>query len=79
MLSPRIQKFHRLVRAANDQPTEWLIASLKNQKVKEDGIFLLSRAACLRILVCRDAGIENRPSGLPYPQRRKLVRKLLRV
>jgi hypothetical protein len=38
----------------------------------------LSRLACLRILVCRDYGI-NSPSGLPYPQRKKAVREAIKV
>jgi hypothetical protein len=68
MLSPRIRKFHSLVRAAYDQSSPWLTAVLKNPDVP-----VLSRLACLRILTCRH------PGGLPYPQRKQAVRKELGV
>ena len=78
MLSTRRAKFYRLVREANDMPSDWLVAALKEQTRNNGHMTVLSRLACLRILVCRDHGI-NSPSGLPYPQRKKAVRNALNI
>lgn len=68
MLSTRIRKFHTIVRAAYDQSSWWLIEAARDKTTPP-----LSRLACLRVLVCR-----VRPGaagyGLPYPQRKRLVR-----
>jgi hypothetical protein len=78
MLSRRRAKFYRLVREANDLPSDWLVAAMKEQTRNIGHMTALSRLACLRILVCRDYGI-NSPSGLPYPQRKKAVREAIKV
>lgn len=78
MLSNRTRKFHSLVRSAYDQPSDWLVAALKDQTRNNGHMTALSRLACLRILVCRDHGLPS-PSGLPYPQRKKAVRAALGV
>jgi predicted DNA-binding ribbon-helix-helix protein len=78
MLSTRRAQFYRLVREANDLPSDWLVAALKEQTRNIGHMTALSRLACLRILVCRDHGIPS-PSGLPYPQRKKAVRKALGI
>lgn len=78
MLSLRRAKFYRLVREAYDQPSHWLVAALHDKSQNSGHMSALSRLACLRILVCRDYGIES-PSGLPYPQRKKAVRKALGI
>lgn len=78
MLSTRIRKFHELVRAAYVQPTDWLVAALQDKTRNNGHMTALSRLACLRILTCRDHGIQS-PSGLPYPQRKKAVRAALGV
>jgi hypothetical protein len=67
-----------LVREANDLPSDWLVAALKELTRNNGHMTALSRLACLRILVCRDYGI-NSPSGLPYPQRKKAVREVIKV
>ena len=73
LLSTRRATFYRLVRQANELSSQWLEDALKD-KTRNNGRFSpLARLACLRILVCRDYGI-NSPSGLPYPQRKKAVR-----
>jgi len=68
LLSTRREKFFNLVRQANEQSSDWLIAVLRDETRNNGRMSVLARLACLRILVCR-----NR-SGLPYPQRKKLVR-----
>ena len=78
MLSRRRAKFYRLVREANDLPSHWLVAALKEKTRNHGHMTALSRLACLRILVCRDYGI-NSPSGLPYPQRKKAVREAIKI
>ena len=78
MLSQRRAKFYRLVREANDLPSHWLVAALKEQTRNNGYMTALSRLAFLRILVCRDYGIDS-PSGLPYPQRKKAVREAIKV
>ncbi len=78
MLSTRRAKFYRLVREANDLPSDWLVAALKEQTRNNGHMTALFRLACLRILVCRDHGI-NSPSGLPNPQRKKAVRNALKI
>lgn len=77
-LSKRREKFYRLVREAHYQSSEWLRAALED-KTRNNGYFTpLARLACLRILVCRDYGLQS-PSGLPYPQRKKAVRAALGI
>ena len=78
MLSGRRAKFYRLVREANYLPSDWLVAAVKEQTRNNGHMTVLSRLACLRILVCRDHGIPS-PSGLPYPQRKRAVRKALGI
>lgn len=78
VLSERRRKFYSLIRQANDQPSGWLVASLKDPTRNGGFMTALSRLACLRILVCRDHGIPS-PSGLPYPQRKKAVRVALGI
>jgi len=65
LLSTRRQKFYSIIRAANDQTTDWLMACLVNPG---DFMSPLAKLACLRVLACREA------SGLPYPQRKKAVK-----
>ena len=78
LLSARRATFYRLVRQANELSSQWLEDALKD-KTRNNGQFsALARLACLRILVCRDYGI-NSPSGLPYPQRKKAVRAALGI
>lgn len=77
-LSTRRAKFYRLVREANDMPSNWLASALKDPTRNNGHMSPLARLACLRILVCRDFGI-NSPSGLPYPQRKQAVRLALGV
>lgn len=78
VLSTRRQKFYALVREAYKQPSDWLVAALKDQTHNNGHMTALSRLACLRILVCRDHGLPA-PSGLAYPQRKKAVRAALGV
>lgn len=78
MLSTRRAKFYRLVREANDQPSDWLADVLQDKTRNNGHMTAVSRLACLRILVCRDYGIKS-PSGLPYPQRKGAVRKALGI
>lgn len=74
-LSQRRAEFYRLVRAANHQTTDWLIANLRDPTLTDTPDHCratrLSRLACLRILACRDG------SGQPYPERKRLVRDRL--
>ena len=77
-LSTRREKFYGLIRQANEQPSQWLIGALK-EPTHNQGLFTpLARLACLRILVCRSYGIPG-ASGLPYPQRKQLLRRTLGV
>lgn len=78
MLSTRRAKFYRLVREANDQPSDCLADVLQDKTRNNGRMTAVSRLACLRILVCRDYGIKS-PSGLPYPQRKSAVRKALGI
>ena len=68
LLSPRREKFYRLVREANEQPSSWLVAALTDPTRNNGYMSALARLACLRILVCRN------DSGLPYPYRKTAVR-----
>lgn len=77
-LSTRRAKFYRLVHQANDQSSAWLIDVLKDPRRDSIVFSPLARLACLRILVCRDHGLQS-PSGLPYPQRKKAVRAALGI
>ncbi len=77
-LSDRRARFYRLVRQAHEQSSEWLVAVLQDRTRNHGRFNVLSRLACLRILVCRDHGIKS-PSGLPYPQRKKAVRAVLGI
>ena len=77
-LSTRRATFYRLVRQANELPSKWLEDALKDRTRNNGHFSALARLACLRILVCRDYGI-NSPSGLPYPQRKKAVRAALGI
>ncbi|TRZ68235.1 MAG: hypothetical protein D4S02_04050 [Rhodocyclaceae bacterium] len=78
LLSNRRAKFYRLVREANDRPSDWLLAVLNDPSRNQGGFDVLSRLACLRILVCRDYGMTG-ITGLPYPQRKKAVRAALGI
>ena len=78
LLSTRRATFYRLVRQANEFPSTWLEDVLKDRTRNNGHFSALARLACLRILVCRDYGI-NSPSGLPYPQRKKAVRAALGI
>lgn len=72
MLSERRRRFYNLVRQAHEQPSDWLIRVLKHPERPDRGpVPALARLACLRILACRNQ------SGLPYPQRKALVREEL--
>ena len=77
-LSTRRAKFYRLVREADELPSQWLADVLKDKTRNNGFASAVARLACLRILVCRDYGI-NSPSGLPYPQRKKAVRAALGI
>lgn len=78
VLSTRRAKFYRLIHQANEQPSDWLVAVLKDKR-HNNGLFSpVARLACLRILVCRDHGLQK-PSGLPYPQRKAAVRAALGI
>lgn len=61
-LSPRIKKFHSLIRAANDSKTEWLIANLRDYRPERD-VTRLSMLACLRVIASRMG------SGRPHRER----------
>lgn len=74
--SSRRARFSRLVHEAYYQPTERLLEQIKIGAGRAE--FLLARLACLRILVGREVGIAK-PSGLPYPQRKKAVRLALGI
>ena len=78
LLSTRRATFYRLVQQANELPSKWLEDVLKDKTRNHGHFSALARLACLRILVCRDYGI-NSPSGLPYPQRKKAVRAALGI
>lgn len=78
LLSKRRAKFYGLVRQANEQPSEWLVEVLKDPTRNHGHFNALSRLACLRILVCRDYG-TTQSIGLPYPQRKKVVRQALGI
>ncbi len=71
LLSQRRERFYKLVQAAYAQTTDWLIQAMKNRQ--ENHMRPLAQLACLRVLAFRD------PSGLPYPQRKRLVRKKLGI
>lgn len=71
MLSKRIRQFHSLIRAANDQSTEWLIANVKDYRSNND-VTRLSILACLRVI----AGRTDK-SGLPYRERMRAVKSRL--
>lgn len=66
MLSQRQQKFMRLIRAANDQPTDWLIANVRSYNKHATPLSIL---ACLRIIAGR---IDT--SGLPYHAKMRAVK-----
>lgn len=72
MLSQRIQRFHRLIRAANDQPTDWLIANVRDYRSKRD-VSRLSLLACLRIIASRSG------SGRPHRERMQAAKTLVRT
>jgi hypothetical protein len=71
MLSQIIQRFHRLIRAANDQSTDWLIANVKDYRANND-VTRLSLLACLRVI----AGRTDK-TGLPYRERMCAVKARL--
>jgi hypothetical protein len=71
MLSQRIQRFHKLIRAANDQSTDWLIANVKDYRANSD-VTRLSLLACLRVI----AGRTDK-TGLPYRERMRAVKNRL--
>ena len=77
-LSTRRVKFYRLIRQADDYPSQWLADVLKDTTRNNGHFSAVARLACLRVLVCRDYGITS-PSGLPYPQRKKAVRAVLGI
>lgn len=70
MNSYRAREFHRLMRLADDQPSKWLLGALRDPQ----RMSVLSRAACLRVLACRE-----RSTGLPYLDRKRLVKALVCV
>lgn len=78
MISTRKKRYLRLFRSAYEQPSDWLVAALKDKTRNGGHMTALSRLACLHALTCRDHGIES-PSGLPYPQRKKAVRAALGI
>lgn len=67
MLSTRIRKFHSLIRAANEQPSEWLVANLRDYRPERD-VTRLSMLACLRVLAGRSG------SGRPHRERMQAVK-----
>jgi hypothetical protein len=69
LLSERRRRFYSLVRQANDQPSDWLANVLRDKTKNNGAMSVLARLACLRILACRNK------SGLPYLNRKKLVRQ----
>jgi hypothetical protein len=71
----RRKTFYALVHAASKESSEDLHAILHHFG---DRMTVLHRLACLRVLVWRDHGIK-RPSGLPYPQRKRAVRNTLGI
>ena len=52
MFSQRMAKFQRLIVAANEQPTDWLIANVRNYRPYRD-VTRLSLLACLRVIAAR--------------------------
>lgn len=77
-LSARRAKFYRLIREGMDLPSDWLVSALKDKTQNHGHMTAVARLACLRVLTCREYGI-NSPSGLPYPQRKKAVRAALGI
>ena len=71
MNKARKAKFSRLIVAANDQPTEWLIANVKDYRPNRD-VSRLSILACLRVIAGRTYS-----GGLPYRERMKVVKAKL--
>ena len=69
LISPRRQKFYRLIREADQQTTDWLVAAVTDPTRNNGNMSSLARLACLRVLVCRD-----RSSGWPYPERKHAMR-----
>ena len=77
MISERQRKLHRLIVAANAQPTEWLIDNLRNpsaHQLANSASFALSRIACLRIIAAR-----TDTSGMVYRARIKATRARIGV
>ena len=67
MLSARAQKFQRLIRQANDQSTDWLLANVRDYGQRATPLSIL---ACLRILMAR-----MDTSGLPYHARMRQFKR----
>lgn len=51
-ISVRRMRFYRLINAAYDQPTDWLIANVRDYNANGD-VSRLSLIACLRIIIMR--------------------------
>lgn len=74
----RLRKFCRLVHQVNAVPSETLLGILTDPAQNLGRYNALYRLACLRILVCREYGLTG-PTGLPYPQRKRAVRRALGI
>ena len=68
MMSERRLKFQRLIVQANAQPTDWLIANVRDYHPERD-VSRLSMLACLRVICSR-----TYTGGLPYRDRMKVVK-----
>lgn len=71
MTSARISKFRRLLVAANEQPTAWLIANVKDYRPERD-VTRLALLACLRIICAR-----TNTSGAVYRERMKQTKQAM--
>lgn len=73
LVSERQRKFYRLTQEAFRQPTDWLIRVLRDQRLRGNPSYLLSRAARLRALTFRER------TGLPFGHARRAMRRRLEV
>lgn len=73
--SARKRRRIRLVHQALDKDVGSLLVYLRDEKAKREPHLLLSRVACLQALIVRTEHMNH----LPYPARRRAVRKLYSI
>ena len=71
MASSRIKKLVKLIAVANDLPTDWLVANVRDYHPERD-VSRLSLIACLRVIAAR-----TETSGRPYRERMRSVKARL--